>query len=539
MGIFLNFTICPERIPDHRWEEVYEEALRMVEPCDLLDCICLERNGLKYAAARKTEERVLSEGGLGICICGTMDSGFDMEQFELFRRKPRLGGTGKPDNGADILFFDCSGSEEPDFPEPTGTYTLWSDKTQGRPGHIPLLAIACLFADRFPDAVSIGGDITAGQCRAAVKLANQSLERPIQTPVTCRAEALALRLRGLDIPAQKQLAAFFRFFLDKLTPETGQILNRVFPEGALYQYFRARAAEGETAGLRDTLRDYLLLRLDPPALFRMLVQDPAGPRLALEKALSLLFDWQVHIPVGDKNCVDPLALDAAVDGDAESPHEIEALMGRAFFSMLAGRNRSLPVYLPLGTIRAACRQTFPGGDTDALIDRLLAELVPDERQQKVYGSDGGSLLNRMYQQAEDQLKQAAAYDLNEPQDLRRWRPGLTIAPGLEETLLQMMRKIRTFSTEHDFSEFLALDRAERENYFIRLNRYVLIYETSWDYIFSRVMDNDYIERFFLLFRVDCCYKTVHDLVSALLRNHSLIDMLWEQTSEASAAAADD
>ena len=53
------------------------------------------------------------------------------------------------------------------------------------------------------------------------------------------------------------------------------------------------------------------------------------------------------------------------------------------------------------------------------------------------------------------------------------------------------------------------------------------------------MDNDYIERFFLLFRVDCCYKTVHDLVSALLRNHSLIDMLWEQTSEASAAAADD
>lgn len=137
-----------------------------------------------------------------------MASGFDMEEFYLFRRKPRCRDTDKPDNGADILFADWY-PEDLDLPVPTGTQEIWGSKTQGRPGHIPLLAVACLFADRFPEDVTISGDITAGQCWAAVRLANQSLEHPIQTPVTCRAEALAQRLRRLNVPVTKQLAAFF------------------------------------------------------------------------------------------------------------------------------------------------------------------------------------------------------------------------------------------------------------------------------------------------------------------------------------------
>ena len=110
-----------------------------------------------------------------------MDSGSDMEEFHLFRHKPRCRGTDQMDNGADILFEDWH-SDDPDIPTPTGAQTIWNNKTQGRPGHIPLLAIACLFADRFPDAVKISGDVTAGQCGAAVRLANQYLEGPFFYP---------------------------------------------------------------------------------------------------------------------------------------------------------------------------------------------------------------------------------------------------------------------------------------------------------------------------------------------------------------------
>ena len=537
MGIFLNLTVYPERIPEDRWEEVYEETLHIVDRSDFLDRVFMERNGHRYVAARKTAERDFPEDGPGICVCGTMTSGFDMEEFYLFRQKPRRRGADKPDNGADILFADWY-PEDPDIPVPAGAQELWGNKTQGRPGHIPLLAIACLFADRFPEAVKIGGDITAGQCRAAVHLANQSLEHPIQTPVTCRAEALAQRLRRLNIPVTKQLSAFFQLLLEKLTPETGEVLMRLFPEGALYQYFMQRMTKeaAGTARFEELLRDYLLLRLAPSDLLRMLVQDPAGPQLPLEKVLSLLFHCQVHVPMENKNCVNPLGLDAAVEGDEESPHEIEALMGRAFFAMLAGRNRNLPVYLPLDTIRAACRQACPNTDTDALIDQLLAKPAEDKRQEQVYGSGDTALMNRLRKTAKERWDQISAYDLTEPADLRRWHPGLTIEPHLENSLLEMMKQIRAFSVEREYQEFLGLEQAEREAYFICRNRYILIYESVWEYMFARMMDNQYIYRFFLLFCVDCSHKKIHDILSALLANPPLIDMLWERSTEEAAEA---
>lgn len=530
MGIFLNLTVSPDRIPEDQWEKTYEEALRIADGSDLLDCVSLERNGCRYAAARKTAERVFPEEGPGICVCGTMASGPDMEEFFLFRRKPRCCGVGAPDNGADILFEDWY-PQDPDIPVPTGTCSLWGEKTQGRPGHIPLLAIACLFADRFPEAVNISGDISAGQCRAAARLAGRCLDRPIQTPVTCRAEALLQRLQKSGIPVQKQAAAFFRLYLGRLTPEVGGVLKAFFPWEELYRYFRnlMTPEEGKEADFSRALRDYLLLELSPVDLLNMLARDTSGPRLPLKEILSKLFACRVHIPFEQKNCTDPMGLDAAVEGDEEEPHEIEAVMGRLFFSMCAGRNSSLPVYLPLDVIRSACRQVFPNEDTDALIEKLLAEPAEDGRQERVYGP--GALFSQLEKKAEEQWERVGAYDLREPGNLRRWRPGLTIEPHLKDGLLMIMKKIRAFSVKWEYREFLDLDRAERENYFIRRSGPVLIYETVWEHIFGRVMDDRYIYRFFLLFSVDCSTQKVHDVISSLLANPPLIDMLWEQTEE--------
>lgn len=538
MGIFLNMAVSPDRIPEDQWEEAYEDALRIVDRCDLLDRVVLERNGQNYAAARKTAERDFPGEGLGIHVCGTMDSGYNMEDFYLYRRRPRCRGTDQPDNGADILFHGWY-SEDPRIPTPTGAQVIWDSKTQGRAGHIPLLAVACLFADRFPDAVKISGDITAGQCRAAVRLANDALGHPIQTPVTCRAEALAQRIRGWNIPVTKQLTAFFQLFLGRLTPETGEALKKFFPQEALYQYFMERMADVETAEFETGLRDYLLLKQDLSDLLRMLVQDPSGPQLPLEKVVSILFDRQVHIPLENKNCVDPLGLDTAVDGDEEMPHEIEALMGRTFFAMLAGRNHNIPVFLPLQTIRDACQQVFPGENTGDLIDHLLSEVTPDGRQQQVYGSDDNALINQLRNVAGERWKQISAYDLREPQDLYHWHPGLTIEPDLENGLLQMMKKVRTFPVEREYQDFLASDRAERESYFIHHNRYILISDATWDHIFSRIMDDAYIYRFFLLFHVDCSHKQICDFMAPLLAHPPLIDILWAQASEDSMDSVDE
>lgn len=538
MGIFLSFRVAPRRISPAQWEDVYQEALQIVDHCDLMDRIFTERNGSQFVFARKTAERELWDRGLGILVCGTMASGCNMEYFDLFRNlEHNIRSEPEEDNGADILLdglFTEWDSKDPDIPQPSGIYELWGNKTQGKPGHIPLLAIACLFADRFPEAVKVGGDVTAGQCRAAVRLANQCLTRPIQMPVTCRAEALARRLRAVGIPPIKQAETFFHLYLGTLTSEVGTILRGVFSPEVLYQYFRNELIQykPEDRNFQTALRDYLMLGLEFSDLLNMLVNDPEGSCLSLERTLKEILSRRVHVPFSEKNCIDPMGeLDIAVGGDSEAPHEIDALFGRLVFSMAAGRNQNLPAYVPLDAIREASRLLDPGADT--LIDRLLAEQPTDERQEKVYGNGSGSLINMFSEKANElqaEHEQQRGYDVGDVEDLFCYHPGCTVYPPLMKELLACFRKVQGFDVEQDYQDFLALDRAGRETELIRCNRYILIHEGVWEHIFAHIMDDDYIRRYFFLFRVDCSRQNIYDLMEPLLSNPALIDELWEKTA---------
>ena len=532
MGVFLSFRIAPHRIPAAQWEETYQEALGTVDHFNLMDLVFTQRNGSRFMFTKKTAERDLGKGKLGIKVCGTMDSGFNTEEFLLFRNlECYRSSKAVEDNGADILLDDWY-PEDSDTPQPPGVRELWGNKTQGKPAHIPLLAIGCLFADRFPDAVRVGGDITMGQCRKAVELANRYLERPIQVPVTCRAEPLARRLQGSGLPAVKQPEAFFQLYLGTLTPEVGAVLNCVFSPEILYQYFRNALTrhKPEDSAFQATLRNYLLLGLEFSGLLQMLVSDPKGLCLSLEQALKTLFSFQVHIPLSEKNCTDPLGgLDTAVDGDESTPHEIDAVMGRAFFSIFFGRNRNLPVYVPLDTIRDACRPLDRGAD--AMIDRLLAERVVDERQEKTYGNDDSSVINQLRQSAREAYqaeKEKQNYDIGDVEDLYFYEPGCTVYPALMEDLLSCMQKIWSFDMEKDFSAFLALDHGGREADLIRRNRHILIREDVWEHIFAHIMNDSYIRRYFFLIETDLSIPEGYHLLGPLLNNPVLVDELWEK-----------
>lgn len=86
MGIFLGFSIAPERITQKEWEKAYEQALIIAGKCDLMDKVVSQRNGIPYAFAKKTAERELRSGELGFLVCGTMTSGYNMEEFCLYRK---------------------------------------------------------------------------------------------------------------------------------------------------------------------------------------------------------------------------------------------------------------------------------------------------------------------------------------------------------------------------------------------------------------------------------------------------------------------
>lgn len=545
MGIFLNFTLAPTRISPSEWEQTYEDALKIADKCDLLDKIIAERNGVRYAFSRKTTERIVYDKGLGFAAYGTLTSGYNMEDFALFRSldfyQNELNKPEDPDNGVDILLENWYSDDVGDFkiPRPNHAENIWGGKTQGDPAHMVLLAIACLFADRFPKAVTVSGDITAGQCNAAVRLVRECLGIDIQPPVRCRPDALSQRIRSAGIPEQHQLDAFFSLYLGSLTGEVGEILSEAFGEEMLYQHFRNKMAKNHEKGYRidSEIKDYLLLHLDFANLLRMMVSDEEGCQMTLDAALTMLFSYNIHVPRDKKECDTPLP-SISENGDSEAVGSVYGLLGRAFFSMIAGRNKNLPVYVPLSNIRAACRPLDK--DSDALIDRLLQGQEPDERQEQVYGNGEDSIMNQMRNRIAGDIEREeenSKYDISRLSDCLSFQPGMTIEPSYERNLVGCLRQVREFDANGEgFGRFCGMDREEREKWFMRQNCYALLRETVWNHIFEHIMENGYIHRYFLIFLIDCSYQRSGEVFQALMCNPELTDILWEKSLEPAESA---
>ena len=528
MGIFLGFSIAPDRIAQDEWEKSYEQALVIADKCNLMDKVITQRNGVRYAFARKTAERELRSGELGFLVCGTMSSGYNMEEFVLYRELDQNfpQNRGK-DNNMDILLNDCQNSVD-GLPSNPGIYYLWGGKTQGREGHLPLLAIACLLADQFPDAISVNGDVTVGQCKIAQEIVKDCLGLDIQLPVRCQAGTLAQRMGKVEIPCEKQLSCFFELYLGSLTEDIGRTLQNVFSKESVYDYFRGEFVEAYKMyqNYRTLFRDYFLLNFSFADLLKILVSDEKGCKMSLEEALKLLFSYNIHIPFSDKNCVDVLQSNQ-VSGDQDAVPSMEGFLGRALLSVVTGRNKNIPVYIPLEKIREDA--LLLDSDANNIIDRILDEQKTDERQEMVFGTGEDSLMSLMMKKAEqiDESKtEEGEYDISTLEDLFHYNTGCSFSPRLEKAILDALRKMQAFDIETDYEAFLNADRIGREDWFLRHNRYVLFPETLWEHIFEHIMEDEYIRRYYLVFCVDCSSQRTQELIESLMSSVELFNLLW-------------
>lgn len=190
---------------------------------------------------------------------------------------------------------------------------------------------------------------------------------------------------------------------------------------------------------------------------------------------------------------------------------------------------TLPVYVPLETIRNVCKEFGEG--TDTLIDRLLSEQDADQVQEKAFGKGKNSLMDLMEQKSAElqaEYEEQQTYDIGELHDIFTCRPGGSIEPQLKQRLVRTMQQIQNLDLENDFQEFLSRDQIARENTFIQQSRYILIWEDTWSHIFTHIMDNDYIRRYYYLFRVDCSGQGISSMMEPLLSNPEFVDWLWDE-----------
>ncbi|MBI3272848.1 MAG: hypothetical protein HYZ53_27925 [Planctomycetes bacterium] len=102
------------------------------------------------------------------------------------------------------------------------------DKTQGEPYHVPLLAAAMLFEDRFRRHALVSGDIDAAQAAGAQAGIREVLGRKVAHPVRANAPALVRRLRP-RFKGDALVGAFDELYLAGDPVARYQVALRGFP----------------------------------------------------------------------------------------------------------------------------------------------------------------------------------------------------------------------------------------------------------------------------------------------------------------------
>lgn len=533
MSIFINLMIIPQRIPPDKWEKVYEESLLLVRAYDFMDQIPARRNGLDFCYGGKSQEREqLPEGYPGWRSVGDMRTGNNTEEYALYRdiRAYESGGK-EEDKGEDILLsvlerLDVSGRRKT-------CMNIWGGRTQGEDSHIYLLAIACLFASRFPEAVMVTGSISAGQCQRAVRWANGYLSRPISEPVTCQMRKLLDRLKKSSLSCNQLLNAFFRLTIGARNGKMGDFLEKEFTEEEIASYYKERLSEYDVRqrGFVSIIREYLEMGFPFERLCRLAVSDADGPKALPEEFLTHILESGLYKEEKNTNDITRMAREQAdcekVDSERE---EIAKILGK----LCGAENRSVNAFYPLEKIKQDCEKAFGSRcDVDAVIEGFfikekankgrasLQELLSDLAE-RLFGCDTGK--------AGGKSGKEPRYDVCSYRELTGFVPGCSVKPELEADLIKNFKALHQYA-EAEFEKFRILDRKERENYFITHNRHVLLRKNIWDRIFERVMEDEYIIRIYSLFGVNTAKEDGYLFCGNLFASPDALDYYWEATSD--------
>lgn len=539
MSIVINLMAVPRRISPDKWTEAYEESLRLLQAYDFMDRFSAQRNGLAYDYAERSRDvdNFLDSGHRGWRSVGDMRTGDNTEEFIVFGDihaylPPEQGA----DGGGDILLSildDGKGIGAAAGPE--RCVNLWGGRTEGEDSHIYLLAVGCLFTSRFPEAVTVTGSISAGQCARAVRWANQYLDKAIHVPDIGSMDRLLERLKSTAIPRGKLMEAFFRLTLEPGKHKMGEYLRGEFTQEEISSYYKQRFAKFHSGqrGFVTVLKEYLEMGFPFKELCRLAVCESDGPKAPPEEFIMHVMNSRLYIK--EKETGDFTRL-SALQEDSGKVDSKRQEIGRILGMLCGAENRNVNAYYPLDKIRQDCREAIGGlCDTDGIIDKFLAS---ERESEKIRGGKVSlqallyDLPHSIFRQEEERCGggREPKYDVGAYKELGSFFPGCSMRPELEADLLKNFRAIHRYA-EKEFEEFRLLDRKERENYLISNNQRVLIRKNIWDRIFERIMEDAYIIRIFGIFGVNTMREEGFLFCRNVLASPDAIDYFWERTAD--------
>ena len=365
MSICIRFSAASDHIRRSDWEAAFEDALQIARKGQLCGVEQRSYEGHTYNAGIPVGEDEFCRTD-GLEVSGELQSGSMMEPHFI----PRSFGVDEPkENGNEsilALYLDEYAPHGIIEPE---TVDILHNKTQGTASHIWLLAMVCVFCDRFPDAASVMGEVTASQVGRALQIAEDVLGRRLLPPLAYDMDRLLARIRSLkDVDEVAAAKLFFRIYCGPENEAFVEFVVRSFSADAVYAAFRNAANQ---RGINGILMNWLLL--DKPFEDVCRIQSK-HPCFAPEDFVRVVLEEKVHIR---ENADDDTAFP---DRRNEPLDEIGLLLLRVYIKMFGLRASAVERFIPLEQIKASSTDAFGAPrDVDEPFTAYARMPVPDDR----------------------------------------------------------------------------------------------------------------------------------------------------------------
>jgi len=480
MGIFLHIEIS-KAVTKKEWEKVYDETKELVAMFPLAERRRVKCHGIDTICLVPTEEQEETFGWnnektrVGWAAVGDYETMHTAEEYYLSSDlieddKVELD-AGDAMLGVIPLYMNCE-CEDVRF---NNSYSIWGNKTQGEPYHIYLLAIACLIEARLGEKAFVYGDITRGQCKKAVELANRYLKKPIDIPERCDMNRLQKRISKLLLGEKEKLVALERLYLGSKDAQFGECIKNNYSEGACAEYWTDRFKNSKigTVGFDQDINDYLLWGFDLQKLcdFINFCDEDDIPKY--EEFVRRILDAKLYIK--EKNCNEILAIDQ---------EEAEKITNES-----AGNN------ICEEQVESTCKQ-----DTSDVFQEII----------------------QMMQQ--DVIENQENYDISAYEDLINYKKGDSIQPILQEALEKSFVFYNSFLEEKHYKELMDSSPFSRCEWLIEQNRTMLLRDKDWDKIFKDIEEHiEAYARYYPMVRIRLNSEELVDMAKAIVLNDELYD----------------
>lgn len=497
MGIFISLHVA-ENTTKEEWEPVYEESIKLVKAFHLMDSEVVEVFGKRLFCAIPTEEKE-ENGDMCWSTYGDYVSMLTAEEQFLFRDLHCLSADQIEDKSYDPLISIASQHSVLDWEDDrcNNSFSFWNNKTQGEPYHMYLLAIGCMIEARLGEKAGISGDITIGQCREAVRLANKYLDKPIDLPVRCKLQELYERVRKLPVTEEEVLNVFECLYIGVKDKHYGEFVRKNFSakERGYFWTERFKNCEIGSLGFSSGIKKYLNRGNDLGELCKIVSYKDEEGKEQYENFVKEIMKTKMFQKEKDlRDCLE-------IQHEEQAPYSIYTLIAQ--FAFAGAHNQNVDYYMPLEEIKKVLvRHIGSHCDVSKVISDYMRENEADTEEPST------TLNDFMDKFVEIKQEEAEKYDICKPHDFIFYKQGDKITPKLEEGCLDYLKFYKETCEEESFAELMGAAYETKCAFLISRNKYILLMKHRWFEIFEEIKTSPE------------CFKRYYPMVRVIPNDHT-------------------